>query len=378
MPVATLFTIALLCYPLALIASKERRAKTFRLLAWLWVVPVFCTTVIAIALVLSGTVLYRADGAALGLVSRRLNFLADPNMYGMLCCMGLSLVFYLLLGKQRPIIRALLVLMALCLFAALSLTDCRSAKIALLIVGFFFAALAIWQLLHKKRNLFRLLIACLAGAAFCAALFFGYRGVTAGTNALISLPRISQNTASETNASNASDGAEPAPPTPNAPTANVRDFSNVSSLRLRFDIWIYALGQVPENWDVLLRGATPALVHRMFIDPETGYNHLHNAYLSVLLSYGIPGFLIMAAFLIFLFVCLCRLLFSPRKDLPPELRLLAGIFLTILAINFVESMLFTRDFISELDVWLAIISGFAVAFSRDYRTGDKDAPAIDA
>jgi len=146
----------------------------------------------------------------------------------------------------------------------------------------------------------------------------------------------------------------------------------------RLDIWVYALERIPEEPDVLLRGATPVLSLELFIDPAAPYNHLHNAYLSVLLSYGIPGFLIMAALLLGLFVCLCRLLFSPRGDLPLELRLLPGLVLTMLAINFVESMLFTRDFISEFDVWLAIIGGFGVAFSRDYWKRAKSAPATEA
>lgn len=411
--VATVFSITLLCYPLGLVTAKERRVKTLRALAWLWVIPIVCTAVIAIILSLSRTVLYRADGAMIGLVKGRLHFLCDPNMYGMLCCMALSLVFYLLLGKRRLVMRVLLVLMALCLFVAMTLTGSRSVRVALLIAGFFFAALVIWRLLRKRKNVLRLLAGCLAGAAFSAALLFGYRGVTTGANSLIAaLARATVNTpiatstpsatdtpvatstpsaantvgdAAEASAADSSETPASAATTKKkkkktnkpAPVAT-RELDDTTSVLQRFGIVVYALERLPEEPDVLLRGATPALSLELFIDPAAPYNHLHNAYLSVLLSYGIPGFLILAVLLIGLFVCLCRLLFSPRSDLPLELRLLPGIVLTILAINFVESMLFTRDFVSEFDVWLAIISGFAVAFSHDCRKGAKNAPAIDA
>lgn len=408
-PAATMFFVALLCYPLAHVITKERRVKTFRLLAWLWAIPVVCTTIIAIVLALSGTVLYRAaDNAPLGLVEHRLWLICDPNMYGMLCCMALSLVLYLLLGNRRPAIRALLVFMALCLFVAISLTDCRSAMTALLIVAFFFAALVVWQLLRKKKNALRLLLGCLAGIAFCGVLLLGYRGVSSGFNALLSLSEKAQDNASEASASTPRDNVQalslPVKDAHNAAeavivsvqgdtapsavsrrgktqspaSASTRGFDDTNTLQQRLGIWAYAIGRIPEEPDVLLRGATPALSLKLFLDPDARYNHLHNAYLSVLLSYGIPGFLIMAAFFIFLAVCLWRLLFSPRADLPLELRLLPGIVLAILAINFVESMLFTLNFISELDVWLAIISGFAVVFSRDYRKDGKAALAADA
>ena len=407
-PVATIFFISLLCYPLGLVTTKERRIKTLRTLAWLWTIPIVCTAIIAIIFTLSHTVLYRSDGAIVGLVYGRLNFLCDPNMYGMLCCIALSLVFYLLLGNQRPATRALLIFMGLCLFVVLSLTGCRSARYALLIVAFFFAALVIWQLMHKRKNALRLLAGCLAGVVFSAALLFGNRGVSAGFNALLPLLENKQDSMPEEGAAASSSIAQTSSLSANAATGTARlaftpaqrniapsvdrgrakthsqsavgtrGLDNTNTLMQRLEIWAYALGRIPEEPDVLLRGATPALARELFIDPATPYNHLHNAYLSVLLSYGIPGFLILASLLIGLLVCLWRLLFSPRSDLPLELRLLPGILLTILAVNFVESMLFTRDFISEYDVWLAIISGFAVAFSHEYRKGARNAPAIDA
>lgn len=361
--VAPIFTVALLCYPLAHIVPKERRVKTFNLLAWLWVIPVVCTAIVAIALALSGTVLYRADGAPMGLAGKRLWFICDPNMYGILCCTALSLVFYLQLAKRRSFVRALLTLMAICLFAALSLTDCRSAKTALLIVAFFFAALPIWQLLHKKKKAVRLLAGGLGGAVFCIALAFGYRGVSAGMNRLIAYRDGYVKVAAPTESVQDDAGVMAAE---DPETVAARGFQDMRNVDMRLGIWAYALGRVPDEWDVLLRGATPALVRSLFFDPELGFTHLHNAYLDVLLGYGIPGLIVLAVFILSLFTSLCRLLFSPRSDLPLQLRLLTGLVLAILAINFVESMLVTKNFISELDVWLMLIGGFAAAFSRDY------------
>lgn len=349
--------VALLCYPLAYALRPERRMKTFDLLAWLWTVPVACSAVLGIGLVLSGTVLYRqSDMAAAGLVGGRLALICDSNMYGMLCCIALCLVFYLLLGKRRPAVKVLLALAALCLFIALTLTDSRTSKFALLPVAFFFAAILVRRPLADRKKLFRLLVGALAGLAFCAVLLLASRAVNSGFNAVL-LAREPETDESVDRIAG-------------------RGLSDTNTASNRLKIWTRALDRLSDEPDVLLRGATPALTHEIFLDRSDGrasYNHLHNAYLAVLLGYGLPGFLLMLAFFVYLAVCACRLLFSARHDLPAAIRFLPTVLLAILAINLFEEMLFTRNFVSELDVWLGVIGGYTVVLSRAWR-GSGAAP----
>lgn len=351
--------VALLCYPLAYVVRRERRQRTFDLLAGLWITPVACSSVLGVALALSGATLVRqSDGAVAGMVKGRLALICDSNMYGILCCLAICLILYLLLEKRRPLVRALLILAALSLFWALTLTDNRTSQLSLLLAAFFFAAILVCRIARNKSRLIRLLTAALAGMAFCVALWFGYQAVRAGTNRLASELAAASEPAS---------GGETGTAVPE--TAIKRRGANTETLQLRLGIWTYALERLGEEKDVLLRGASPALTGELFLDTSGHYvyNHFHNAYIGVLLAYGLPGVLLMLAFFAGLAVCACRLLFSKRRDLPDALRFLPVILLPVLAINCMEEMLFTRSFVSELDVWLALAGGYTVTLSREWR-----------
>ncbi|MDO4573153.1 MAG: O-antigen ligase family protein, partial [Clostridia bacterium] len=362
----------------------ERRMKTFRRLAWLWSLPVALSAILGLWLALTGAMFVRqSDGAVAGVLAGRLYMICDCNMYGFLCCMALALVLYLLLERPRPLAACALTLMALLLYAALSLTDSRTAQLGLLPAAFLFAALIVWRLLRTRRGWLRPLAGAAAGLLFCAAVFFGFRLVVTGCDYLsgelrqtVLSPASSPQEPAEAVALMASVKAAapsaPAKPAEIAQTAEAGELSSrglgdTSTLAQRFGIWTYALERLPEEKDVLLRGATPALTHDLFIDPATSYQHLHNAYLAVLLSYGLPGFLLMLLFFVLLAVQACRLLFSRRPGLPLALRFLPALLLPILVINCAEEMLFVRNFVSEMDVWLAIISGYTFVIARECR-----------
>lgn len=371
--------VALLCFPLAYALRRERRMKTFDLLSALWVILIVCSAIFAIVLALTDTVLYRqSDMAIMGIYRGRLILICDSSMYGMLLCIAICLIFYLLLGRRRPLVKLLLALAALCLYVALTMTGSRTSELALLPVAFFFASLPVWRCLKRRKRFLRLLAGALAGAAFSCVLLFGYRGVTNGMNALIAGIKASQQTAAHRPSALAVSARELAPsvaseveiaPTPLPEVIMPREFAVTRSVNERLQIWKHVCGLLPQEKDVLLRGATPALAHDMFlqdVDPHYTFNHFHNAYLGVLVAYGIPGVLLMLAFFIYLAICACRLLFSARSDLPLSIRFLPTILLAILAINLFEEMLFTLDFVGKLDVWLGIIGGYTIVLSREW------------
>ncbi len=354
--------IALLCYPLAYALDEKRRIRSLDWLAGVWIVPVACSSVVGIVLALTQKLLFRSsDSAPAGMYNGRLWLILDPNMYALLLCTALCLVLYLLLSRRGPFVKALLIAAGLSMLIALALTGNRTAKFALLPAAFFFAAIIIWKLMQKKSKCIRLLAASLAGVLFCALLLLGARGVTTGFNALMSTGTSAQTAMQDSGNTVQSVGSS---------EATMRDLSDTKNISSRFAIWRYALDQLFDEKDVLLRGATPALSLSMFMGPDLPYNHFHNAYLGVLLSYGMPGFLIMAAFLIYLLIQLFRLLFSARADLPLAIRFLPVILLPILIINLFEEMLFTRSFVSELDVWLGIIGGYTTVLARQWRQSD--------
>jgi len=348
-----LCVIAFLCYSFAYATSQEHREKFLRKLIWFWTIPIILSAIVALIFVFTGTTLFRtSDLAPMGIVNGRLWFICDPNMYGLLCCMAICLILYLMLCRYKTIIKVLLILSGFILLTALSLTDSRTSKYALLVAAFFFIVIVANNLLKKRKHIVRLFISIAISIVLCAMILLSFRVITDGSNFLMSkFQRV-------------------------ASSAAIRDYSNTTTVDQRFGIWRFALSKFSQEKDVWLRGATPALSHQIFLNPATQYNHLHNSYLSVLLGFGVPGFILMVAFLVYLITSLCKLLFSRQDDLAIHAKFLPIIILPILACGFMEEILFTCNFVSHLDVWLAIIGSYCVVVAREQGARNKNTKVL--
>ncbi|MDO4573154.1 MAG: O-antigen ligase family protein [Clostridia bacterium] len=332
-------TVLLLCLPLGALFDAGCRMKVLRFLCWIWLVPVACSAVLAVALALSGGSVILPNGLRAGVFTGYFEFFGNPNMYAMHCCLAFCLCLYLLFEQRRPALLALLAVAALALYAALVVTNCRSAILSVFPVVFLYGAAAVSTRLPGKRLVIRLLLGALAGAALCLLLLLALRGM------LFLLEHVRSG----------SGAAVPA----------ASSFVDLQSMGLRVTIYRYALSRFGEAWDLILRGATPVPAYDMFLDPAMPYSNLHSAYLAILLYYGLPGLLLFLAFILYLAVCSCRLLFSRQPATPLSERCLPVLLLPILAINAVEEMLFARNFMSSAGVLLAIIGGYVVVLARE-------------
>ena len=94
-----------------------------------------------------------------------------------------------------------------------------------------------------------------------------------------------------------------------------------------------------------------------YFPPNTPHA-IHNAFLSLLVSYGIPGLLLFLAFLVYMAVICVRLALDRSNRTTLAQRYLPGILLAIIAIAFVESILLANNHVSMLEIWFFLLCGY--------------------
>ena len=92
----------------------------------------------------------------------------------------------------------------------------------------------------------------------------------------------------------------------------------------------------------------------------------HNSFVAILVSFGLPGLLLILAFVVYLFVrslhLIARTLYDERQ-LPA--RLLTSILVFTLAESMMEQFLFVDGMPSIVWVWFLLAAGFTFCFSRE-------------
>ena len=98
---------------------------------------------------------------------------------------------------------------------------------------------------------------------------------------------------------------------------------------------------------------------------EVGAVHYHNSFLHVLMLTGLPGLLLVLAFMALLAVHMLRVFFSEKGKVPLEVKTLVIMLAGIFAYNLLESALFYEQGLSPAVFFLA--SGFIISYSKELK-----------
>lgn len=353
---AAIISVSVFCFSLAFLITEQNRIKVFRLLAWIWAAPMTAASLFGLYLAVTGTRLVReGHDEPIGVTGeRRLFLFGNSNTLGVMCCVAFALLLFLFLAEKKKGARITVAVMAFFVFVCMALSDCRSAKLAMLPCIVVFVFLLIRSGFSGEGHKKFLLCAILAGASV-ALLLFAWTGVKKGVNAVHQAAFAETGAqAQETNYLDSRDYKV---------TDDLYDTANA-----RLVLWKYAMEHFPARTVPMLFGYTPMAIKDEFIAPNpniiTVYDHLHNGYIGILVSYGIIGFAGFAVFLVLLLIASLRILLSKAGTMTDALRFLPVILIPILVVNCTEEMLFTRDTVQEANVWFALTAGFVFAAAR--------------
>ena len=385
----TLCAACFLCFslPYAFEASEQKRVLTFLAIGTVLLCAMFCA--FAVSYVMAGRVIDAHIGVegALGIGSDgRLWMFCYPNAAAPICGIGLVLSAYLFFlpsaNSLRKWSRFLLILPFLICTVALSLTDSRAgilSSAAALGAIVFFAVCA--SSLFQRKRLYRALFALVLALVVMVTFYKGSAWIRQGCNAYYSTKQL------ETSAPAPAPSIEAAAPAADAaasltenvapaadtttPTQAVssRDLSDLSNFNGRTAIWAATFRGLKANPSVLFTGTTPMVAGKMmtvYFPPEAPAENFHNSFVAILVSFGIPGLLLILALLVLLAVrgiqAIVRGLFDVKSL---HVRLVLSILIFTLAESMMEQFLFVDGMPSVVWIWFMLAAGFTFCFYRE-------------
>ena len=368
----SLCAISFLCFslPYALESAEQPRVVSF--LAWVTVLLGGAFSALALYFVATGRVIEMHAGVegALGIgADNRLWMFCHPNAAAPICGIGAVLSVYLFATSPRKWLRFLLPIPFVLCMLALALTDSRAGILATMLslgleVFFILAATCFRASKKLLRALLSVVIACA-----CMALFYqGNVWIRQGYNSYAS--RFEAKTAVVAEAVEPTPAADETAPA-QAPTTEIsnRDLSDFGNFNGRTAIWAATLKGLSENPSILFTGTTPLISGQTmtpYFPKDAPQGNFHNSFVAMLVSFGLPGLLLMLAFIVYLFVRSLRLiahgLFGERL-LPA--RLLTSILVFTLGESMMEQFLFVDGMPSVVWVWFLLAAGFTFCFARE-------------
>ena len=332
----------LLCFPCGLVCDEKQRRPFLRVLIALWTLWMTCFCAAGLYAAFTGTLLRRTSAArfiGINAGDNRL-YLMDycTNAAGNIAASILLAVIAAVMEKSR-LNRALYGLCAAVMVAALSLTDARTSFIMLSAGLAMTAGCAVWHTLRAgKAARVAAVLACGVGVTIG-----GYLLLSGLTNALGAWVPGSGKTAWLTTAL-AEDGV------------THRSVLGGNPLTYRTDVWRGVLALLRNEPQVLLTGTGPqqimTRVMPYVVSEQPGFDHVHSIYLQMLVSYGLPGFGLMAAFLVLFIRSAWRVLFRGARALwqrllpVPALAILLGETVECLTLALVNGPILAILFLS--------------------------------
>ena len=387
----TLCAACFLCFslPYAFEASEQKRVLSFLAVVTVLLSAAFCA--FAVYNVMAGRVIDAHTGVegALGIGSDgRLWMFCYPNAAAPICGIGLLLSAYLFFSPaanpRRKWPQFLLILPFLICTIALALTDSRagilSSAAALGTIAFF--AVCASQLFQRKR-LYRVIFAAVLALVVMFAFYKGSAWIRQGYNAYFSVTHLessvpatmpSNETATDAADTTASlpEASAPAGDTavpPQAQTISSRDLSDLGDFNGRTAIWAATLRGLTENPSVLLTGTTPIVAGKMmtvYFPPEAPAENFHNSFVAILVSFGIPGLLLILALLVLLAIRGVQAIVHGLFDAGSlHVRLVLSLLIFTLAESMMEQFLFVDGMPSVVWIWFMLAAGFTFCFSRE-------------
>lgn len=245
----------------------------------------------------------------------------SPNATAYWFFMPLSLMLYQFFAVRHRLWRIPIVLSALVDWLVICLTFCRSIRLSCALSFALLAAILIGRALTGKGKALRVLAVC---AAFLLVLGLSYKACAWAASGVGLLSRAAESPAEAVETAPAETVYHPAaaPVTLSAhslsggeeavysdPRDEATGLDSISSERLT--VYRAVWQTLREHSRMLLLGCDPdegmALVNEKLPKPVV---HCHNFLLQCLLLAGLPGFLLILAFCVFLLAAAIRLLFS--------------------------------------------------------------------
>lgn len=366
------------------LSPKERR----RFLDWLsavvggfyFLLGLICLTAFLQQRLYINPITEQNIGIGMDSAFNRINiFDIHANVTGCWFLTALFLMIYEFFACRKKLWRIPIVLAALVDYLMIAVTYSRGVQVSAAL-AFGLLAVLLLKELKRLKGVFRILL-LLAGFAVCFLGSYKLFGVSAdGLNYLSNRIAYQENVEeapstlaageeAEAGVPSADAGLLPLPQTedaqpkwettdPRAWNGSVNAFSSG-----RLDIWKSALKAIADEPDILLRGKLSESVtagtqaYLPFV-----LAHLHNSPLQVLMTTGLPGFLLAAGMLLVLLVRCAKLLFSPSQKWTLAERSLALPVAAILLHFMVEAGLFTTCDFRTLSYFL--LCGMALGTYR--------------
>lgn len=279
----------------------------------------------------------------------RLQATLHPNVCARVFFVGIAFCLCLYFQANTRWMRILSLFSAVLIYAALSLTNSRSAifSVCILMAGTVFFLL-------RRGSQQRLLLRSIAALGVFCLLFLIYQGLFSwNAERLLRQSAVLESSSaavesaggktshSETDLQKTSHAAKtnsashPHVPSETAPIYNPQGsfLDDLSTLNNRTMIWYTALEGIGEQPIILLFGTD----HPGALVEKLGVEHSHNAWLEVLLRLGLPGFLMSLVFTVQAFQSAFRLLYHQTEL---QKKILAMLVLCLLLCSTVEPSLF--------------------------------------
>lgn len=332
-----------LFYPAAFVLAPARGRRLFRVLAAAYIFCIAAMAAVTLYAAFSGVILRSPGGpeavfAGMNDAYGRLTMFCNPIEASLYCAIALLLVALLWQGAQKAAPRALLSIAAAVLLCALAVMDARTPSWALCVcVGGLAYLLADTRLPVKKAPL-RVCLS-LAAALVAAALFFlTLRLLTALLNPLI----------------------------PNHFDLRAPD-EKLSTFTGRTEIWKAAVVMLRNNPSVLIAGAGPmrgiSLVQSCFTFDDTIFAHPHSIVLHIVITYGVVGLLLFAAFAGYVLFHAARLFFLGGSRCTFSERALPLMPVFCLIVDLIETFLSFSGAGDHSNPWFFFTAGYIVSLS---------------
>ena len=322
---------------------------------------------------------------------QRLAALCYPNSIGMIGMICIVLAVYLFLKTKRAVWRILCVLSVLIINAAIALANARTSEAALALVFGLIAFTLVYGALAKKSVLIRWLAAAFAALILAVVSFSLNSLFVRGFNTISSVyatvsaqaaaaPSFSETcstpstsdtasgqSASSLNEASATNESASTLPAPSATPANqpATGFAvdrpikgDIGTLNGRTNIWQAALTEIGRDKSLLLYGTSAGFAEQVIGQYEVAQGrNLHNSFLQMLFALGVPGLILMLAFLFVSLLVAARVFFAPALLGGAE-RIRPVALVAVLLLSSMESFLLLYPNAYFANVWFVFLSGF--------------------
>ena len=337
-----------LCFTLPYAFDKETLKKALSIFAVAMLVCAALLSAAGLTIAFGGITIPEslAKVARIGIyVDGRLWLIIHPNTIAPICGSAILLTGYLLTRTKKRLVRILLILGAFVCYCAMALTDSRTGFVSTALgLALEFFLLFNLTFAKIKRAGGRILLA-LAAAALCVGVFI------VGISAVRS---VYDHTAGAASAQ--------------AETIADRGLEDADSFNGRTAIWAGTFKGLKKNPSILLTGTTPIISGKVmgpYFPKGSPVGNFHSSYVASLVSFGIPGVLMLLAFFVLLAVSSARLSFTKMLDKDSlGTRLIPAILLFAVAESTMEVFLFVEFSLNNVWIWFLFAAGFVFRMQK--------------